>query len=184
MKRVLTIGIAGAALAATLSVAAQGEEPSLTHVAQAGAYAPRYDFGPRIIHVPQADEEDAADAPNMRVMPDEDDDADETAPPPGRQSAPRPRPQTNSDAPPVPRRKPYTVARPERTAPVERRTVLSAPIHDGPTPVRPTPRYVKETGAKFEPSPPPGYAPPSNLPPAPEAVPQEPVPQTDAPVGE
>lgn len=182
MKRALTIGIVGVALGATLSIVpVRGEELSVT---QANAYAPRYDFGPRIIHVPQPGEEDAAYAPNVRVMPDEDDDADEPAPPPRRQSAPRPRPQQGSATPPAPRRKPYTVARPEPPAPAERRTVLTAPIHDGPTPIRPTPRYVKETGAKFAPSPPPGYTPPSNLPAAPEVVPQEAAPQADAPVGE
>ncbi|AXK83124.1 hypothetical protein DW352_22945 [Pseudolabrys taiwanensis] len=178
MKRALTIGIVGAALAATFcGVTAYGEEPSSMQVAQAAdAYAPRYDFGPRIIHVPQPDEEDAAYVPNGRAMPDEDDDADAPPPPPRRQSGPRPRLQQSSAPPSAPRRKPYTVATPEPSAPVKRRTVLSAPLHDGPTPIRPTPRYVKETGAKFAPSPPPGYTPPSNVPAEAAAVPPEPAP--------
>lgn len=195
MKRPLAIGTVGAALAAMLSgVVAHSEELPLTQVAQAAdAYAPRYDFGPRIIHVPQPDEEDAADAPDRRAMPDADDDAEPT-PPPRRQSVPRPRPQTSSDAPPAPRRRPYTAAKHAEPASVERRTVLSAPIHDRPTPIRPIPRFVKESGEKFAPSPPPAYTPPSNVPAAPvsqapatdagPAGPQEPAPPSDAPISE
>lgn len=151
------------------------------------ATVPSYGAGPRIIHVPQPGEEDSASAPNVRqVVPDGDDEIDEPAPPPRRQSVapPQQRSQKNSAVSPEPRRKPYTVATPV-SAPAERRAVLSAPIHDGPTPVRPTPRYAKETGVKFPP--PPGYTPPANLPqePAAEAAPQEPTadaaPQSDAP---
>jgi hypothetical protein len=180
VKRLLTIGITSVALAATLSVVTvRGEVLSVSPVAQPTVYAPRYDFGPRIIHVPQPGEEDAASVPHVRrVMPDDDDDAEERATPPRRQSAPRPQRQKTSDTPPAPRRKPYNVAVPERPAPAERRTVLRAPVHDGPTPVKPTPRFAKETGAKFPPPPPPGYTPPANLPqePAPaETAAQEPV---------
>lgn len=175
MKRALTIGIISVALATTLSVVTvRGDVLPATQVAQPNVHAPRYDFGPRIIHVPQPGEEDAASAPHVRrVMPDDDDDAVEQAAPPRRQSAPRPQRQKAGDAPPAPRRKPYNVAVPERPAPAERRTVLTAPVHDGPTPVKPTPRFAKEAGSKFPPSPPPGYTPPSNLP-------QEPVPAETA----
>lgn len=207
MKRALTIGVTGMALAATLSVVtvrARSQEPQAdappvnesvdrvtardwTPTARLGSNGP-YFAGPRIIHVPQPGEDDVASVPNVRrVMPDDDDDAeDQPAPPPRRQSAPRPQKQKANDTPPAPRRKPYGAAVQERPAPVERRTVLRAPVHDGPTPVRPTPRFVKETGSKFPPPPPPGYTPPSNLPqeaaPAAEAAsPQEPAAETAPP---
>jgi hypothetical protein len=169
VKRALTIGITSVALAATLPVVtARGQVPPVT---QPNVYAPRYDFGPRIIHVPQPgeDDDDVASAPNVRrVMPDEDDDIEEPAAPPRK-------PKTSA-APAASRRKPYNVATPRPAAVNERRAVLSAPLHDGPSPVRPTPRFVKETGVKFPPAPPPGYTPPSNLPHE-AAPPQEPAPQ-------
>lgn len=144
-----------------------GDILSLAPAGPVNAYAPHYDRGPRIIHVPQSGDEDATSVPSeRRVMPD--DDGEEMAPPPRRQVAPRPQPPRQqyrkSDAPPAPRRKPYSVAAPELPKPAERRAVLRAPVHDGPTPVRPTPRFAKETGEKVPPPPPPGYTPPSNLP--------------------
>lgn len=159
-----------------------GDVLSVTPLLPLNAYTPSYNAGPRIIHVPQPGEEDAASAPHVRrVMPDDDDDAvEQAAPPPRRQSAPRPQKQNTSAAPPAPRRKPYGAAVETRPAPAERRTVLRAPLHDGPSPVKPTPRFAKETGSKFPPSPPPGYTPPSNLPqePAPaETAAQEPAPE-------
>lgn len=159
-------------------VVADAQLGDILSVAPVLAVVPRYDAGPRIIHVPQPGDEDSASALSVRrVTPDVDDDAEELATPPRRQSAPRPPKQKISDAPPAPRRKPYGAAVETRPAPVERRTVLRAPMHDGPTPVKPTPRFAKETGTKFPPAPPPGYTPPANLPqePAPaEAAPQEP----------
>jgi len=155
-----------------------GDVLSVTPVLPLNAYTPRYNAGPRIIHVPQPGEDDSASAPHVRrVMPDVDDDAEELAAPPRRQSTPRPPKQKTSDVPPAPRRKPYGAAVETRPAPVERRTVLRVPVHDGPTPVKPTPRFAKETGTKFPPAPPPGYTPPANLPqePAPaETAVQEP----------
>lgn len=143
-------------------------------------YTVRYDAGPRIIHVPQPGEEyedraSLSDPDEPAMAPDDDD--EEMAPPPRRRV--KPRPPAKSDAPP--RRKAYHTST-VRPAPVERRTILSAPssLHDGPTPIRPTPRFDKkaENGAKFPPPPPPGYTPPSNLPadenPAPAAdLPQD-----------
>jgi hypothetical protein len=63
---------------------------------------------------------------------------------------------------------------------------LRAPtsLHDGPNPVRPTPRFSAkaESGEKFPPPPPPGYTPPANLPPS-EAAPDA-APQADAALGD
>lgn len=147
------------------------------------AHTVRYDAGPRIIHVPQPGEEyedraSLSDPDEPAAAPDEDD--EEVAPPPRRRA--KPRPQVKSDAPP--RRKAYhtTTVRP---APVERRTILSAPssLHDGPTPIRPTPRFDKkaENGAKFPPPPPPGYTPPSNLPADENSLPSENSPSSENP---
>lgn len=232
MKRALTIGIAGVALAATLSVVtAWSRSPApvtaadalpayeiLTRVTELGLdpigqplrrgpyyvlhavdprgsemrvvadaqfgdilsvapvrpvnapYAPRYDRGPRIIHVPQAGEETddragVSDRDELSAAPGDDD--EEAAPPPRRQIAPPPQRKTN--APPPARRKPFaktTTETPAPPAPAERRTVLSVPPPqaDGPTPIRPTPRFTAkpESGEKFPP-PPPGYTPPAGL---------------------
>jgi hypothetical protein len=168
MKRARTIMIASAALAAALPVlTAHGEVLSVTQVAQPDVYGPRYDFGPRIIHVPQPgeDDDDVASVSNVRrAMPDDDDDIERLSPVPRRQSAPKPQKQKTSAAPPAPRRKPYSAAAEVHPAPVDRRTVQSAPVYDGPSPVRPTPHFAKETGVKFSAPMPPGYAPPANLP--------------------
>ena len=100
--------------------------------ASASTFMPRYDNSPRIIHVPQnggdargalrgndipADEE-------ASVAPEED---DEIAPPVRRRIEPLPR--QRSDAPPPP------------SGP--KRAVLSAPppLPEGPSPVKPTPRW-------------------------------------------
>jgi hypothetical protein len=139
-------------------------------------YGPRYERGPRIIHVPQPDDVRARDNDRASVNPrDEpalsnDDDEDEVAPPPRRRVTPQqqrpsdPPSQRRSDAPPPP-------------PPSQRRTVLSAPPPpaEGPTPVRPTPRFNSnaERADKFgsprdltvTPStPPPGYTAPAALP--------------------
>ena len=168
MARPLTIAIAAVAFVAMLAAfPASSEEVSLAQVARPDAFGPRYDFGPRIIHVPQPGDEEAAYAPDGRASLDDDADAVEPAPPPRRQSGPRPQPRAGSAVPPAPRRKPYAAPQP---GPAERRTVLTAPVHDGPTPVRPTARYARETGVKFAPAPPPGYMPPAQLPPE---LPQE-----------
>lgn len=193
MKKRLTIGIVAAALAATLTFVAagpSGREPANDQAPLPGprvltivrAYAPNDQRGPRIIHVPQAGERDqrANDRASMddRDQPaiSNDVDDDEVAPAPRRRLVPAPRRpietqprsrtprwQVRSDAPPPP---------------PPRRAVLSAPPPpaEGPTPIRPTPRFSAKADPadKFsqprnadasEPPPPAGYTPPTALPP-------------------
>lgn len=142
-------------------------------------YAPAYQRGARIIHVPQPGERDdhaslgGGDEPDAAADPDEE---EHTAPPPRRRAAPPPRttprwaPQRSEASPPPQRRS--DVAPP----PGPRRAVLSAPPPpaEGPTPVRPTPRFhaKPDSGEKFapprnsaatanEPPPPAGDSPPN-----------------------
>lgn len=118
---------------------------------------PYYARGPRIIHVPQPGDDLRDNRASLNtVAPEEDDDDVVSAvPPPRRAAKPAARPQktaarTGSSAPP--RRKPFSVSPPEPPPPLAeplgpRRALLSAPppptpsIHDGPTPLRPTPRF-------------------------------------------
>lgn len=168
MKKALTIAIIGTALAATVSFVIAGgarrestieadalpgydivdvpryeRGPLIIHVPQAS-----YERGPRIIHFPQADDETATDRANVE--------RDEPPRPPTTmwwkrprrpsprrvapqpRSAPAPKPQRRSDAPPPPV--------------VPPRTVLSAPPPpaEGPNPIRSTPRY-NANADKFEP---------------------------------
>ncbi len=137
------------------------------------AYALRYEHGPRIIHVPQPGERDDRASVDERDQPavSNDDDEEQVAPPPRRRMAPPPQQRSNappkrqSDAPPPP--------------PGPRRNVLSAPppSAEGPTPIRPLPRFNSNAdgGDKFGPprdpavtsnTPPPGYTPPAALPPS------------------
>lgn len=237
MKRALTIAVAGAALAATLSLVAAGAskrepvaeidarpayeiiatvramglaplgEPArrgpyyILHAydprgievrvvadAQFGGilsvapartlnavYTPRYERGPRIIHVPQGDARDDRTGVNERDEPAaaNDEPAEEVAPPVRRRATPQPRPR--SDATPVPQRR--SVA-PPPPPPGPRRTVLSVPPPaEGPSPIHRTPRFNSnaDSGEKFGPPrdsvaapdmppPPPGYTPPAALP--------------------
>lgn len=125
--------------------------------------------GARIIHVPGPDEEKAS------LEPSDDPDAEEAVPdeptPPAR---PALRPRAHKK--PAPRReqavrRPFTSAPPP---PAEHRAVLSAPppaTDDGPTPIRPTPRFSGEpqTGSFAAPvpaivTPPPSPAPPPATP--------------------
>jgi len=115
---------------------------------------------PRIIHVPQpGDDIRQSHASLSRVAPDDFDD-DDVAPRPRahRAAKPQPRPVTRqqpkavTQTEPV-RRKPFSVSLPEPPPPEPeptgpKRALLSAPppmptssIHDGPTPLRPTPRF-------------------------------------------
>ena len=118
------------------------------------AYAPRYERAPRIIHVPQAGARDDRASVNERDEPDavNDDDAEEAAPPAPRRVAPQrqprinpaPAPRRRSDAPPPP--PPAPLGPP--------RAVLSAPPPpaEGPSPIRPMPRYKAiDSGDKFGP---------------------------------
>ncbi|MBI4367614.1 MAG: hypothetical protein HY543_12430 [Deltaproteobacteria bacterium] len=151
------------------------------------AFAQNYQRGPRIIHVPQAGERD--DRANDRASVNDrdepaatnDDDDEEAAPAPRRRTTPAPRATprwpARSDAPPSPA--PPLQRRSDAPPPppqAPRRTVLSAPPPpaDGPTPIRPTPRYNSSSNDKFgaprdpavtaDAPPPAGYSPPSALP--------------------
>jgi hypothetical protein len=148
-------------------------EPEAVTVADASAVlvAPQYDFGPRIIHVPQPGERrDRASVPDEYHL---DHDGDEYVPP-RRRAAPKP--QTRNDMPAEPRRKPFNPSPPPR----QHRTVLNAPPGDTSlTPIRPTPRFDArpQSGDKFPAVPPPGYAPPRTLP---QPVPSEGTDSTDS----
>jgi len=133
------------------------------------AYAPRYDRSPRIIHVPQPGVRDDRASANGRGEPalSNDDDDEEIAPPPRRRVPPKP--QLRSDEP---RRKPFSAPpSPQRRSDAP----PPPPPAEGPTPVRPTPRFNSkaEQTEKFSPprdpavtssTPPVGYTPPAGLP--------------------
>jgi len=108
--------------------------------------------GPRIIQVPQPNDQYAAASRRQTASVDRADDDVEELPP--RRAEPRFPPRSEKPAPVTPPRK-----------------VLSAvkPIHDGPTPIRPLPRYdpKAEQGEKFGP---PGTISPGT--PAPAVLPQ------------
>jgi hypothetical protein len=157
----LTIAVVGAVLAATLTFVAAGS-PQREPVAarESGLVAPApppgvtivnaqiyrgaqvYRGGPHIIHVPQADDPDERvnsrrASINRRAVPQAtiDDDDDEPAPPPHRRVAPDPQPQ--SDIPPRSHAPRWQL-----------RTIQSAPpppMADGPTPIRPIPRFDAKT---------------------------------------
>jgi len=125
--------------------------------------------GARIIHVPGPGEEKAS------LEPSDDPDAEEAAPEePVRPPRPavRPRAHKKPDA-----RHEQTVRRPFTSAPpppAEHRTVLSAPppaAVDGPTPIRPTPRFGEAQSGSFAAPIPAIVTPP---PPAPPAAPPAP----------
>jgi hypothetical protein len=177
VQKRLTMVIVGAALAATLTFVAagsSGREPQVEPQAEPGpapnarvltivrAYAPNDQRGPRIIHVPQADERASVNERDEPAVSNDNDD-DEVAPPPRR----RINPKRHSN-----------VAQHPRTPRWQFRNELPPPA-EGPTPVRPTPRFGAKAGAadKFgEPrdarssAPPPGNTPPTALPPDDESV--------------
>lgn len=123
-----------------------------------GLGIPYYARGPRIIHVPQPGD-DLRDSRSSldSVTPEEnDDDVVSALPPPRRAAKPvaKPHKVVAKIGPSAPtRRKPFSVSLPEPPPPPPeptgpRRALLSAPpppptssIHDGPTPIRPTPRF-------------------------------------------
>ncbi|HLA21659.1 MAG TPA: hypothetical protein VJZ74_09380 [Pseudolabrys sp.] len=158
--------VADAQLGSILSVA-----PTRTLNA---VYTPRYERGPRIIHVPQGETDADRTGVNERDEPAaaNDDAAKAVAPPVQRRATPRPRPR--GDAARVPQRR--SVAPPP---PGPRRTVLSVPPPpaEGPSSIDRTSRSNSNTdsGEKFGPPrdsasapdmppPPPGYTPPAALP--------------------
>lgn len=167
---------------------------------------------PRIIHVPQPGET-ARDshASLSRVAPDEFDDEDVAPPPRARRAQPKAvthkepkavtRQQARAVTPKEPtRRKPFSVSLPEPPPEPEpeptgpRRALLSAPppptssIHDGPTPLKPTPRFGQPLPEAPAPlttfTPPPLPAPPAKpvavAAPAPEPSTAVPVPADDS----
>ena len=199
MKKRLTIGIVAAALAATLSFVAAGSSgrdqvtdqatdrappPGARVLTIVRGYAPNDQRGPRIIHVPQAGERDQRandrasidDRHQPAVANDVDD--DEVAPAPRRRLVPAPRrPIETQPHPRTPRWQVRSEAPPPRP-PETRRAVLSVPPPpaEGPTPIRPTPRFSAKAdpAEKFsqprdasasESPPPAGYTPPTALPP-------------------
>jgi len=122
---------------------------------------PYYARGPRIIHVPQPGDDLRDSRASLRGEPENfDDDAVSVAPPPRRamKPAPQARPQKTAKTGPHQeplRRKPYSASLPEPPPPPPpepagpRRALLSAPppppissLSDGPTPIRPTPRFT------------------------------------------
>jgi hypothetical protein len=195
VKTALAIGWLVVALAATLVFAGAGSSQPASVADGAPVYAaiptiPSYYRGPRIIHVPQPDDARASRTSNV---PDEDDEA--VAPPPRRRvAAPvrtTPRWPPRREAMPLPK-PPRQIAntksrivdapvRPAPQPPGPRRAVLSAPPPpaEGPTPIRPTPKFETKLGARAEAgekfaaprqpavtedTPPPGYTPPAGLP--------------------
>ncbi len=146
-----------------------------TQVAQMPQLMPVYDANPRIIHVPQSyRRDDVDDSPQRRATP--------------RAKAPiadlEARPPVRESAPEKPRRRPYapslsSLPPPPQPPAAPRRSVLDTPpsIADGPTPVKPTPRW--RTIDQFQPPPedvsaataPPAEASAESSPPAQETVP-------------
>jgi hypothetical protein len=186
----------------------RGTEVRVVADAQAGAIlsvapaqpqntVPQYYRGPRIINIPQPGERTegantrANERANYRASVNErdapdlinDDDLEEQ---PRRRVTPAPRAatprwQTRSETPPPPPQQQRRSDAPPPPPPGPRRALLSAPSpSDGPTPIRPTPRYnSKADGSKADaaekfatprdiaaspPPPPIGYSPPSALP--------------------
>ncbi len=141
--------------------------------------APRFNGGPRIIHVPQPGERDDGaskvyeDDENSAV--DDNDDDDVQAPPP--RPAPVRRPAQRMQAPPAraSTEPPPARPRPEQKPAGPPRAVRSAPPAAAPTltPIYPTPKFEPklEPAEKFAPTddrsqnmpPPPGYTPPAAL---------------------
>ena len=194
----------------TEAVAAESEPaPVVVRMAQLAVSQPYmfdYERGPRIIHVPQPGER-AASRPAARASIErrpppaaiEEDDDEEYVPPPRPRAVapPKPRLAATPPQPPAaitPRWKLRSESPPPPSGP--RRAVLSAPppSADGPTPLRPTPRFEAkaEKGQKFaapsepaaparevsETQPPLGYSPPTM--PAATAIPEAPPEETQA----
>ncbi|MBS0535184.1 MAG: hypothetical protein JSR72_14090 [Proteobacteria bacterium] len=165
MRQVLTRALAIAVLSGA-AMTAFADNVSIPY----SAGIPYYARGPRIIHVPQPGEDLRGSEASLRgdTSADiDDDEATDVAPPPHRAMKPQSathiheRPKTRqkertqavAKASPhrEPRRKPYNVSLPEPPPPPPeptgpRRALLSAPpplssLSDGPTPIRPTPRF-------------------------------------------
>jgi hypothetical protein len=164
----LTIAVVGAVLAATLTFVAAGSsqrepvaagtsdiaapaQPSAVTIVNGTVLGMVLRGGPHIIHVPQADEPyqrvnsrpasiNRRDEPQATI----DDDDDEPALAPRRRVAPAP--QLKSDIAPrsrAPRWQLRSDEPPPNSQQSLRRPILSAPppAAEGPTPIRPTPRF-------------------------------------------
>lgn len=152
MKCALTFGIVAVCFAAPVSyvIAGSRETPRVEAGEFVAGYVNLYSAAPRIIHVPDADER-----ASVRDWPD-DEDADLRKPnaplrvaPPHRQH----RAVKNANAHRTSERKRTAHRRPYSAsaravpppAPADHRSILSAPPPplDGPTPIRPTPRFAQ-----------------------------------------
>jgi hypothetical protein len=174
--------------AATEAVPPEYKIAARVRMADASVVVPSYDRGPRIIHVPQRGERNERVIDRASVDRDDPDlsnnEDDYEATPPRRRVAPPPvrttprwAPRREALAPPKPVRRAdlpkFRTEAPVPQPPSPRRAVLSAPPPpaEGPTPIRPTPRF----GSKAEAGemsaapraaeitadmPPPGYTPP------------------------
>jgi hypothetical protein len=161
---------------ATVRVVADAQLGDIVSVAP--VLAPRFNGGPRIIHVPQPGERD--DRASTTYENDDNstlgdgDDADADQPPPRRPPVRRPyqrmeAPPARASVEPPLRAKPAPKPEPKPLGPP--RTVLSAPPPPAGrtlTPIYPTPKFDAKTdpAEKFSapekiPPPPPGYTPPA-----------------------
>jgi hypothetical protein len=135
--------------------------------------APRYDGGPRIIHVPQPDDRSDRGTPydDEAVVPEATDDDQDVAPPPRRPTGNRiETPPTRASADPLPPSRPKPESKPEPKPLGPPRAVLSAPPPAGSTaltPIYPTPKFEPRPAEKFpapddrsDSNPPSGYTPP------------------------
>lgn len=129
---------------------------------------PYYARGPRIIHVPQPGDDLRDSRASLRSdAPEDFDDDPVSVAPPRRavQPAPKtpPRKVAKTGTHQEPRRKPFSVSLPEPPPPPPeptgpRRALLSAPpptssLSDGPTPIRPTPRFAAPVPEPAAPAP-------------------------------
>jgi hypothetical protein len=148
-----------------------GDVISVTPATLVGLPGPGTVGGARIIHVPAPGEEEASTAPDAepemeQTVPDE------PVLPRRPQAKPHPKRAVKhvSKRTPEPRRRPFS-NEPPPPAPLtaaERRAILMAPpppsaLDDGPTPIRPTPRFDApgQAATIIPPPPPPSPAPPS-----------------------
>jgi len=138
--------------------------------------------GARIIHVPAPGEEEASVTPGAEPELEQGP-PDEPVQRPAAKPHPKPAAKHVSKREPEARRRPFSAEPPPPPppAPAERRAVLTAPpppaapLDDGPTPLRPTPRFGGPSQATVVIPPPP--VPPA--PPASEPAPAEPAPVQD-----
>jgi len=152
-----------------------GDVISVTPATMLTAPGPGTVGGARIIHVPAPGEDEAS------VAPEAEPEIDEPAPRPAPKAKPQRMPAAKhiSKREPEVRRRPFSVEPPAPPPPpppaAERRAILTAPppppapLDDGPTPLRPTPRFGapgQSATVVIPPAPPVSEPPPADLPPA------------------